>query len=80
MKLDDAILKELTRAGEGTVKQIGERLSGRVYEALQRLIKAKHVAVKHGYPGKGNEKIYDLQQPTGFDERRRVALLRAPPH
>jgi hypothetical protein len=72
MKLDDAVLEELTRAGEGTVKQISERLSGRVYEAVQRLIKSNHVVVKHGYPGKGNEKVYSLP-PIGPIKRRKIA-------
>jgi hypothetical protein len=59
-KLDDAILEELYERGNGTVKDIGERLSNRVYAALKRLVEAGKVD-EHGYPGKGNEKTYSLR-------------------
>jgi hypothetical protein len=63
VKLDEAVLEELERAGAGTAKEIGERLSGCVYEALKRLVKADRVT-KDGYPGQGNEKTYSLKLPT----------------
>jgi hypothetical protein len=66
-RLDDAILEELERGGAGTVKDISDRLSRRVYEALERLVSADKVT-KDGFPGKGNEKTYGLR--TGPIERR----------
>jgi hypothetical protein len=68
MKLDDAILEELEH-GSGTVKGISERLSDRVYNALERLVKADKVK-KEGYQGKGNEKIYNLSKATPLITRR----------
>ncbi len=62
MKLDDAILEELER-GRGTVREISERLSKRVYDALERLADQEKVA-KKGHPGKGNEKVYSLPKLT----------------
>jgi hypothetical protein len=58
VKLDDVILEELRR-GPATVSQIAEGISKRVYVALDRLVKAGKV-IKHGFPGKGNEKVYSL--------------------
>jgi hypothetical protein len=69
LKLDDAILEELERSGDGTAKQISERLSLRIYEALQRLVRDQRV-VKEGFPGKGNEKRYGL--PKVVFKRRRL--------
>lgn len=67
MKLDDAVLEELER-GEGTVKDISERLAARLQHALDRLVKTRKI-VKDGFPGKGNEKIYSL--PPKPEVRRR---------
>lgn len=61
MKLDGAILEELERGGPGTVKEIGERLSRRVYSALERLANAE-IVIKGGIEGKGNEKLYRLRE------------------
>ena len=58
VKLDDVVLDELGR-GSGTVNEIAERISKRLYVALDRLVKAKKV-IKSGFPGKGNEKVYSL--------------------
>jgi hypothetical protein len=58
MRLDDVILDELRR-GPGTTGQIGDRISARVYAALERLRRAEKVT-RSGPPGKGNEKIYAL--------------------
>jgi hypothetical protein len=63
LKLDEAILEELERGGAGNSKQIGKRLSIRVYEALQRLVRDEKV-VKSGWPGRGNEKMYGLPETT----------------
>lgn len=64
MKIDEAILEELGRGGEGTVKDIGERLASRIQRALDRLVKAKKVE-KAGFHGKGNLKTYSLpRQPA----------------
>jgi hypothetical protein len=68
VRLDDAVLEELERAGPGNVKQIGERLSGRVYEALERLVLADKVS-KEGFLGKGHEKTYSLRQPDPIKRR-----------
>lgn len=67
MRLDEAVLEELERGG-GTVKEIGERLSGRIQHALDRLVGAKKV-IKDGYPGKGNQKAYSLPQEPPINRR-----------
>jgi hypothetical protein len=43
VKLDDAILEEIARRGPGTATEIGQRLSKRVYDGLQRLLEAGEV-------------------------------------
>ena len=70
MKLDEAILDVLERDGPGTVKDISEGLSRRVYDALKRLVKDKKVK-KDGHPGKGNEKYYYLPEPPPVSIKRR---------
>ncbi len=59
LKLDEAIIEELERGGDGNAKQIRERLSRRVYDALERLVIDQKV-VKTGWHGKGHEKMYSL--------------------
>jgi hypothetical protein len=70
VKLDEAILEELER-GEGTVKDISERLSKRLQHALERLCDADRV-VRSGYEGKGNLKVYSLPQHVPLDFKKRV--------
>jgi hypothetical protein len=69
MMLDEAILEELRQAGAGTVQDIKERLSQRVYTALERLVVAEKI-IKDGFPGKGNQKTYSLPKAAAI--RRRV--------
>jgi hypothetical protein len=54
--------------GAVTVKDIQQRLSNRVYKALERLVEAERV-VKEGFPGKGNEKTYSLPKPPPLKRR-----------
>jgi hypothetical protein len=59
MKLDDAIVEELDRAGPGTEKEIGERLAGRLYAALQRLVHDR--IINHdAFSSPRKENIYGL--------------------
>jgi hypothetical protein len=67
MTLDNAILEELEH-GAGTVKDIQERLSKRVYTALERLHEAGKVE-KEGFEGKGNLKTYSLPKPAPIKRR-----------
>lgn len=62
LRLDEAIMEELER-GDGNAKQIGDRLSRRVYEGLERLVRDGRVE-KSGWSGKGNEKRYSLPRSS----------------
>ena len=59
MKLDEAIMEELGRDGQGTRKEIIERLAGRMHHALVRLASAGKIHKLDG-PYAGNEKVYSL--------------------
>jgi hypothetical protein len=71
VKLDEAILEELEIGGEGTAKEIRERLSAHVQHALERLVCDKKV-IKTGYKGQGNIKYYDLPSPPPAHIERRI--------
>jgi hypothetical protein len=69
MTLDEVILEELKQAGAAcTVKDVQERLSQRVYAALERLVVAEKV-IEEGFPGKGNQKTYRLPKPAAIKRR-----------
>src|SRR5579872_4747247 len=74
MKLDDAILEELELGGDGTVREIGDRLARRVQEALYRLLRRKHVYAI-GYEGQGNKKTYTLNDPNAAPVNTRLQCL-----
>jgi hypothetical protein len=70
LKLDEAVIEELER-GDGNAKQIAERLSKRVYAALERLVREERV-VKRGWEGRGNEKWYSLPKASSPIFNRRL--------
>jgi hypothetical protein len=59
MRLDEAIVEELARFGQGTRKEIVERLAGRMQHALDRLANSGKIYKLDG-PYAGNEKVYSL--------------------
>ena len=68
MKLDEAIVEALERFGPGTEKDIGERLGGRLYAALQRLVGDGRIH-QYAYSSPRKENIYALpgqQRPSGL--------------
>jgi hypothetical protein len=61
MKLDEAILEEIRRAGPGSRPELIRRLSGRMTPALDRLTDAGVVYRVNNSPDRPvNEKVYSL--------------------
>jgi hypothetical protein len=64
LKLDEAVLEEIHRAGDRSVKQISARLSGRLQHALDRLVRNEKILKQRG---QGNERfIVCLRAASSF--------------